>query len=555
MYGIPTFRLGLAAFGLALALVACTGAQAPAPPVQEQPPGPVDPGPTVPGPTDPGPTGPPPPPVAGEEVQPGSLKVQNLDSVPYSDRLVFSRIKALDPNTPNVVHDTATVRVRNTRAAGAGALEITDFAITGPWVLDPAVPAPASIPAGGTLDVRLRFTATGGDLNSGSLTMTTTDPERPTIKIELAGFWQSQSENGQEPNFYELTKLFGYNVTVTTDNQMISNKGRVEAVGDEVLSPYWERADAGQPVRVQQLAAYHTQGVINSLSWFRKRDGVAAAVVTHDEQDGQTVLPRKLNAGSTLAAGAFEPTEVFGFKVENEFSDPAKNDQAPDVNNGCSQPCGHHLRFWPLKNRQGALVPNAFILTMDFAGINYDYNDNAYLITNIKPAGVLYRLNVGGPDFTDPSGLAWKSDKGFFSPSGAIDEVAKSQTVPIYNTVNDVLYRTYRALVPAGNPPVLTYNLPLPAGVTRVGLRLHFVELNWGGGKVKEGGVGSRVFDVEVEGALKIDNLDVYKVTGGPERALVIPIPNVTVNDGSLTIRLSASADYPTISGIEVIAE
>lgn len=32
------------------------------------------------------------------------------------------------------------------------------------------------------------------------------------------------------------------------------------------------------------------------------------------------------------------------------------------------------------------VIPNAYIMAMDYAGINYDYNDNVYLITNIKPA-------------------------------------------------------------------------------------------------------------------------------------------------------------------------
>ena len=30
-------------------------------------------------------------------------------------------------------------------------------------------------------------------------------------------------------------------------------------------------------------------------------------------------------------------------------------------------------------------MPNTYLMAMDYAGINYDYNDNVYLVSNIKP--------------------------------------------------------------------------------------------------------------------------------------------------------------------------
>ena len=37
------------------------------------------------------------------------------------------------------------------------------------------------------------------------------------------------------------------------------------------------------------------------------------------------------------------------------------------------------------KDRNGNIIPGAFLMSMDYSGINYDYNDNTFLITNIKP--------------------------------------------------------------------------------------------------------------------------------------------------------------------------
>ncbi|MFO1532986.1 MAG: hypothetical protein ABR562_04710, partial [Thermoplasmatota archaeon] len=41
-------------------------------------------------------------------------------------------------------------------------------------------------------------------------------------------------------------------------------------VGDEVLSPYWLRADTSSPVTARQIAPYHTQGNTASLYWYAK---------------------------------------------------------------------------------------------------------------------------------------------------------------------------------------------------------------------------------------------------------------------------------------------
>ena len=56
-----------------------------------------------------------------------------------------------------------------------------------------------------------------------------------------------------------------------------------------------------------------------------------------------------------------------------------------DQSNGCPGPCGHHVRFWPLVDGSGNIVPNTWLMSMDYAGVNYDYNDNTFLISNMRP--------------------------------------------------------------------------------------------------------------------------------------------------------------------------
>ena len=125
-----------------------------------------------------------------------------------------------------------------------------------------------------------------------------------------------------------------------------------------------------------QLAS---QGNQATLYWF-PQGGSTTAIVTSNGADAQSFLPHKKNS-SSLSAGSFTPSGTFGFKVDGESSDDAQNVQEQSGGGW-----GHHVRFWPARDRAGNLIPNTYILSMDYQGINYDFNDNTYIITNIKPA-------------------------------------------------------------------------------------------------------------------------------------------------------------------------
>src|SRR4051812_14381380 len=66
-----------------------------------------------------------------------ALVLQNLDVVPGNERMVFNRIGHLDSKVPNVVHDRAVLRLRNT---GGQTLRINRWQIRGPWVATSNVP-------------------------------------------------------------------------------------------------------------------------------------------------------------------------------------------------------------------------------------------------------------------------------------------------------------------------------------------------------------------------------------------------------------------------------
>lgn len=156
----------------------------------------------------------------------------------------------------------------------------------------------------------------------------------------------------------------------------------------------------------------------------------------------------------------------------------------------------------------------------------------------VAPAATL-RVNVGSDDpYVDPQGNSWAADYG--ANTGYIE----SNTLTILGTDKPALYQKRRIDRSTGDE--LLYALPVPNGDYRV--VLHFVEV-----VASVSFVGGRVFDVTAEGALAIDNLDIFARVGA-NTALTMDVP-VTVNDGQLNIGFLHVVQNPVLSGIEVLPQ
>jgi hypothetical protein len=64
-------------------------------------------------------------------------------------------------------------------------------------------------------------------------------------------------------------------------------------------------------------------------------------------------------------------------------------------------------------------------------------------------------------------------------------------------------------------------------------------------------GVGIRTFDVDMEGTLRFDNVDIFSEVGA--RAALVKSTDVTVTDGQLNILFRHQLQNPSIDAIEVI--
>lgn len=328
------------------------------------------------------------------------LGLVSLEGIDDPTTLAFNRIEVENASIGNDVHDTAQVRVVNT---GSSNLKINSLSIQGEdasaFALVGAPSGSVFLTPGETLDLTVRFQAHSGDLNTATLYLNSTDPVRRITPITLNGFWQSNSEtNGQgvsqEPSLAEIFQTFGFSTTAVGAGQTINTQGAPTPVGDEILSAYWKAADVARPVFVRQIAGFHSQGTTSEVAWFEQgkpfyypsdprypgpdTNGARNTLFYTNINDGQSLYQRKKDT-TDPAVTSFKTNLTFGFRIDGEFSDDTFNNR---VNGDAGS---HHMRFYPLRDSSGTLVPNTYLMTMDFSSINFDYNDNIFVISNIRP--------------------------------------------------------------------------------------------------------------------------------------------------------------------------
>lgn len=331
-----------------------------------------------------------------------SLSLISADPLPYADRLIFNRIQNPNKVIGDIVHDTGTLRLVNT---GDAPLTIHALSLNSPaWKLLDAPVGSTTIDAnGGELDVQVKFIATtmpaisynqtngrysnAGGVHNGLLTVTSDDAARPSQSVQLAGYWQKDSENSAEPSLQTIVNLLaGYKTNIASGHPTLLPQGASTATyyGEEIVSTYWNAANPADPVSIQHLNTWHSQGASTQVSYFDKGNATSPTLLwTGLSLAAQQILPSAYGPNSTVipASANFTPGGAFGFKVDGEFSD--------DTLNTSGGGAGHHFRFYPLRDRAGAIVANSYLMAQDYgsATANWDFQDGVFIVTNVRPQG------------------------------------------------------------------------------------------------------------------------------------------------------------------------
>ncbi len=149
------------------------------------------------------------------------------------------------------------------------------------------------------------------------------------------------------------------------------------------------------------------------------------------------------------------------------------------------------------------------------------------------------RINAGGSSYVDSLGQTWAADTGYNTGT------AKSwpTTLTVAGTTEQTLFRSER-YDPAAAPE-LSYTFNVPNGDYLV--RLFMAETY-----PNTSGPGLRVFDVDLQGIRRFEDVDIYSAAGGANQVLVLQSPE-TVSGGTLTIDFHHQVENPKVNAIEIV--
>lgn len=351
------------------------------------------------------------------------LFIENLDRFPANDRFVASRLQnrwtrdTVPPYRYNANHDTAQVRIRNNGASPlvVKGLELSNknnwkYLRLGKTNFDTTA-FPLIINPGAFTDLTLQFihndplTDREIRLLVDTLVILSNDATTPRKLLWLQGLWQRYGEGSREPTAQQTIRAFGFKTETgfPSDGKDPDQGNAAKPKGDEILTSYFVRADSLKPVTIRQMSAYHgccTQ--TENIEWFPKGDkNNRKSVVRHIGDDAQSLLPRRTLATGLPAEGSFSTTGAFGFRVgPNDYSDTLLTPYDSLGNRKIG------IRVWKAIDFGGNIIPDTYIMANDYLGsdfTNYDYNDNMYYVTNVRP-----ELGPAGASLLTPTPSAFE---------------------------------------------------------------------------------------------------------------------------------------------------
>ena len=184
---------------------------------------------------------------------------------------------------------------------------------------------------------------------------------------------------------------------------------------------------------------------------------------------------------------------------------------------------------WPGSPDAGTSFPQTMLV--DYVRV-YQASAGTPVPTPTPVVSSTWRVNAGGPQYTDSQGNVWSADTNY--SGGTVGTNTNTTT----GTPDPTLYQTERY----GNP--FTYTFNVPPGSYQVTLKLS--ENYWTA-------AGDRIFDVSINGTQVLTNLDLYSEVG-ESKADDKVFNNIQPSGGTITIQFGpASVDNANVNAIQII--
>ncbi len=293
----------------------------------------------------------------------------------------LSELEVAAPNEPELIFsgvqgassDAQTITLRNT---GDAPLTVTALSVSGTdagaFALT-APPLPLTVEPGGAVDAAVAFAPVVAGTQSAEVRVVGAGGQALSIDLYGLGSVGEQGEN--EPPLAAVVETLGYSVDVGGTG--LSLGSGAEAIGAEVLAPFFERAAPG-PVTLTVVARYAPEepfpyGVftLDAAEPVLQEVGIVGAT------EAQTLLPAQADGEAAFDPGA-APFGVYG------QAGGGTQYSLDGLNTG---EITHALRVYPLRDRAGTPIPNSYLIGLEEAS-NGDYQDALFVLSNVRPAEV-----------------------------------------------------------------------------------------------------------------------------------------------------------------------
>ena len=240
--------------------------------------------------------------------------------------------------------------------------------------LSTAVTFPLSIPANDSVQLAFTFKP----LEKAALYKAILEVYSPAFEsgksnVNLYGLATAGLTPEQEPSLHMILQALGYKINVGTQQNEIGMSA--EPMGEEMKVSRF-RSSSQKPIIIKPLARYSAQEDV-PFGIFYEDGGQIKYLKTATLSDyylqHHTLFPR-LSSGKTYTAAIVQAFGIFASNAKKAvYTDKSLN---PEMHHAC--------RIYPLRDRAGNKLENAFILCFE-EGDNSDFQDYVFLIENVVP--------------------------------------------------------------------------------------------------------------------------------------------------------------------------
>ena len=315
------------------------------------------------------------------------------------DRLAFNDVRGGSAST------SVPIVIRN---RGNQTLSISSMTFAGGdssmFTLTQAPTRPFDLQPGQYVNVRVAFSApstTSTGLKSTSLRVVSNDTAgNSTIDIPLRGLAMPGLEGTNEPGLQRIVDAWGYGTKVGDDDPSENRLPfPLASPNDELVAPLFEKAGAGV-VTFQTLAAFLPDALpAGNIGWYRPASpGTLRQVYSVNKGQNQTLNP------ITTGWDRFDPTAgTFGLYMQWGVYNGKTTYSQDSLNTWDTGPeDGRRLRFYKLRNADGTVVPNAYVMAGEAISSYTDQQDMVAIVRNVRPVSDSASLSTAAAAYVAP---------------------------------------------------------------------------------------------------------------------------------------------------------